>query len=349
MRRLVLCVLVVCGAALATGGKAAKAVPPGFFGVVPQAPLSADDLDRMQGAVGTLRVPIYWSECEPEPGVYDFTATDALVGAAAQRGIRVLPFIYGTPRWLSPVQSRPPLAAAASSAWARFLRVLVGRYGMHGSFWDARSGPRRPIRIWQIWNEPNFLLFWRPHPSPRGYARLLAVSARAIRSRDRDARVLAAGLAPVGAGLTPWNFLYDLYQVPGAKRSFDIVAIHPYASTMKRMSAQIKVARAVMRNAGDADKPLIISEVGVASGGAQPSSFVLGPTGQADFLSNAFALLLEQRRRWHIAGVDWFTWQDAVEPNSYCSFCQGAGLLDVEGRPKPSWTAFRRAVAGAVR
>lgn len=329
--------------------RAARLVPPSFFGVVPQAPLSPTDLDRMKGVVGTLRVPIYWSECEPQPGVYDLAAVDALVGAAAERGIRVLPFVYGTPPWLSPSMARPPLSAAASRAWARFLRVLVGRFGQHGSFWAARTGPRLPIRSWQIWNEPNFLLFWRPRPSPRGYAKLLAVSSRSIHSRDRDAKVVAAGLAPVGAGLTPWDFLYDLYQVPGAKSNFDVVAIHPYASTLRRMVAQVKVARAVMRNAGDARKPLLLSEVGVASGGDQPSSFVLGPAGQASFLSNAFSLLLKERQRWHVAGVDWFTWQDTPTLNPYCSFCQGAGLLDVAGRPKPAWTAYRRAVAGAVR
>jgi len=273
---------------------------------------------------------------------------DAIVCAAAQRGIRVLPFVYGTPPWLSSVPARPPLGLAASAAWSRFLRVLVGRYGQGGSFWAARTGPRRPIRSWQIWNEPNFLLFWKPHPAPAAYAKLLATSSRAIHSRDRGAKIVAAGLAPVGAGLTPWDFLYGLYQVPGAKQNFDVVAIHPYASTLRRMTAQVKVARAVMRNAGDAAKPLILSEVGVASGG-QPSSFVLGLTGQADFLSQAFSLLLKERQRWHIVGIDWFTWQDAASADPYCSFCQGAGLFDVEGHPKPAWTAYRRAVAGAVR
>jgi hypothetical protein len=294
-------------------------------------------------------VPVYWFECEPERGRYDFAAVDAMVGAAAERGIRLLPFVYGTPPWLSSVQARPPLSAVASGAWASFLRVLVGRYGKGGSFWAARTGPRLPIRSWQIWNEPNFLLFWKPRPSPRGYARLLAVSSRAIHSRDRGARIVAAGLAPVGAGMTPWDYLYALYQVPGAKRDFDVVAIHPYASTLRRMVAQVKVARTVMRNAGDFAKPLLLSEVGVASGGQPVSSFVLGLTGQADFLRQAFSLVLKERRRWHIAGVDWFTWQDQPTPNPYCSFCQGAGLFDVDGRAKPAWAAYRRAVAGAVR
>ncbi|MET0557403.1 MAG: hypothetical protein ABW065_01850 [Solirubrobacterales bacterium] len=348
------CLVTLASLAIPSSSSAARSstpagkVPPGFFGVVPQGPLSETDLNGMKGVVATLRVPVYWVDCEPEQGRYDFTTLDALVGSAAQRGIRILPYVYGTPAWLTSVPARPPLSGAASTAWASFLRVLVGRYGPGGSFWAARTGARLPIHSWQIWNEPNFVLFWKPKPSPRSYARLLAISSRAIRSRDRAAKIVAAGLAPVGAGLTPWDFLYGLYQVPDAKRNFDVVAIHPYASTLRRMTAQVKVARAVMRNAGDAAKPLIISELGVASGG-QRSVFVKGLAGQARFLSESFSLLLKERLRWHIAGIDWFTWRDSAAPNPYCSFCQGAGLFDVGGQPKPSWTAYKRAVAAAVR
>lgn len=342
--------LAAAGAAPAAAAPADAGVAPGFFGVVPQAPVSARDLGRMEGVVGTMRVPIYWPACEPLPGEFDFDELDGIVGAAAEHGVRVQPFVYGTPAWLSPDPARPPLgSAAARTAWAGFLRTLVARYGPRGAFWAGRSGRLPPIEQWQIWNEPNFLLFWHPHPSPPAYARLLAISARAIRSRDRGARIVAAGLAPVGAGLMPWTFLYRLYEVPGVKRSFDQVALHPYASTIARMTEQVRVVRAVMRDADDAGTPLLISELGVASWSGVHSAFVRGPAGQARFLREALSLLVAQRRRWRIAGVDWFTWQDLPSSDPYCSFCQGAGLFDLEDRPKPAWTAFRRVVAASVR
>jgi hypothetical protein len=136
--------------------------------------------------------------------------------------------------------------------------------------------------------------------------------------------------------------------VPGVRRAFDVAALHPYASTVGRMRAQILLTRGVMARAGDGAKPLLLSEVGIASIG-QPSVFVRGPAGQAGFLADAFSLLLEQRRRWRIAGADWFTWRDAAAHDPHCSFCQGAGLLDAEGRSKPAWGAFRRIVSRAVR
>lgn len=334
--------LVACSA----GSAAARGLPPGFFGVVSQAPLDAHQFDRMQGVVGTLRVPVYWHDCEPRPGEYDFVALDALVGEAARHGVRVLPFVYGSPAWLRGQPSRPPLGGAgARAAWASFLRVLVARYGPRGSFWGG--GGALPIRSWQIWNEPNFLLFWRPRPSPRGYARLLEISARAIRGRDAGARIVAAGVAPVGAGMPTWRFLRRMYRVRGARAASDAIALHPYSSTLAGTVAQIRAVRKVMAQAGDGRKPLLISELGVASWGSFPSSFVLGPDGQAQFVRGALGLLAAERRRWRIAGVDWFAWQDAPAADRRCSFCEGAGLFAAGGRAKPAWFAFRRAVAAA--
>lgn len=338
---------VLAGLLIAAPAAAAKPVPRQFFGVVPQGPPSAQDLDRMEGVVGTLRIPIYWFEAEPVSGALDLSRYDALIAAAAERGIRVLPFVCGTPPWIAPDPARPPLGSApARRAWATFLRRLVARYGPGGGFWDARA-KRLPIRSWQIWNEPNFKLFWRPRPSPRGYARMLKISARAIRREDPGAQIVTGGVAPVGGGFLPWVFLRRLYGVPGVRGSFDAAAVHPYATSVGRMRAQVSDARTIMDEAGDAGTPLVVSEFGVASQGAVESAFVLGERGQAGFAHDALRLLLAKRRAWRIAGAYWFTWQDGAAADPHCAFCEGAGLLDRAGRPKPAWWAFRGVAAGA--
>lgn len=336
----------VAGAATAVAASARNAPPPGFFGVVPQAPPTAADLAAMKGVVGTLRIPIYWSECEPAPGEYDFTAVDREIGAAAAHGIWLQPFVYGTPAWLAAEPARPPLGVRARTAWAAFLHVLVRRYGRGGSFWRGRSR-RRPVRLWQIWNEPNFVLFWRPWPRPAAYARLLRVSARAIRGADRRARIVLAGVAPVNAGIDTAVFLRRLFRVAGIGRDFELAAIHPYSATLPQLEDQLRRVRRAMAGAGLARRPLLVTEIGVASWGTYPSAFVKGLDGQAGFLRAAYSRLLEMRRRWRIAGVDWFTWQDAVRPDPRCAFCQGAGLFDLSDRPKPAWWALRRVVGGA--
>lgn len=334
---------------LSAGPATARPVPREFFGIVPQGPLTASDLDRMEGAVGTLRIPVVWSEVEPEAGVRDFQRFDELIAAAAERGIRVLPVVYGTPAWLAPQAARPPLGdGRAREAWAFFLHLLVSRYGRGGAFWGGRSR-RLPVHDWQIWNEPNFKLFWRPRPSPRGYAHLLAISARAIRHVDADARIFTGGVAPVGGGLLPWVFLRRLYRVPGVQSAFDVLAVHPYAPSVGQMRVQVRDARTVMDAAGDTGTPMVVSEFGVASQGVIPSAFVLGPEGQARFARDALRLLLSKRRAWGIVGADWFTWRDGLVPDRHCSFCEGAGLIDAEGRPKPAWGAFRRVAAAATQ
>jgi len=321
---------------------AAQAAPvsPGFFGVVPQAPLTSHDFARMRGVVKTIRMSIYWPECEPSPGVYDFRAVDRQVGAAAAAGIRVQPFVNGTPSWLAAEQARPPLGPRARKAWSRFLRVVVRRYGSQGEFWAGRK-PRAPMRLWQVWNEPNFALFWRPWPRPAAYARLLRISARAIRAADPRAKIVLGGVAPVHGGIGIGVFLRKLFRLPGVRRSFDIVAAHPYASSVPGVEYRLREARTAMVEAGIGNRPLLVTEMGVASSGDYPSAFVEGLDGQASFLRGAYTRLIEMRRRWRIVGVDWFTWQDAFQSDPQCAFCQGAGLVSLSGRPKPAWWALR--------
>jgi hypothetical protein len=349
VRRIALAALVAATLASSPPGPpsaaARSAVPREFIGVVPQGTLAAADFARMRGVVGTLRIPIAWSRVEPRAGELDFSGLDAIVSAAAAAGVRVSPFVYGTPAWLERDPARPPLSARAQASWAHFLGALVRRYGRGGDLW-AGAARTLPVRDWQIWNEPNFLLFWRPRPSPADYARLLRVSARAIHGVDRRARIVAAGLAPVEGGMLPWTFLRKLYSVPGVRGSFDVAAVHPYSSTLAGVTYQVRKARQVMSAAGDSRKPLLVSELGVASASPLPTGFDWGLRGQATFLRRAYRTLLGARGRWHIAGVDWYAWRDMSGPDPHCVFCEHAGLLDSTGRPKPAWRAFTQVAAG---
>jgi polysaccharide biosynthesis protein PslG len=320
---------------------ARPAAPKQFFGVVPQGPLSAADFTRMRGVVGTLRIPISWSRVEPRADEFDFSGVDAIISAAAGAGVRVLPFVYGTPAWLERDPARPPLSTRARASWTHFLGTLVRRYGPAGDLWDGAARPL-PVRSWQIWNEPNFLLFWRPRPSPSGYSRLLRISARAIRGIDRGAKIVAAGLAPVEGGMLPWTFLRKLYSVPGVRNSFDVAAVHPYSATLAGVTYQVRKARQVMAAAGDGRTALLVSELGVASASPLPTGFDWGLRGQATFLQRAYQMLLGARNRWHIAGVDWYAWRDMSGADPHCVFCEHAGLFDSDGQPKPAWRALLR-------
>lgn len=333
----VLGLLLAATPATAAPGRA----PAGFFGVTPQAPLNSGDLARMAPLDLTLRMPFYWFQLEPERGTYDFSSLDLAVGQAAAAGVRVLPFVTGSPAWMAGDAALPPLKGSRAKAWERFLRQLVARYGPDGYFWAGRRA-RQPIRRWQIWNEPNFRIFWHPRPSPGAYVKLLRRSGRVIRRSDPGAQIMAAGLAPVEGGLFPWEFLRRMYRVPQASQAFDLVALHPYSTSLGALEYQLRAMRRVMARAGDGSKPLLVTEIGVASGGRRPNPFDKGRRGQARFLAAAYDLMLENRRRWRLGGAYWFTWKDSADSDPHCVFCEFAGLFDVQGAAKPAWRTLRR-------
>ncbi len=334
---------------IAPAARAAGAQP--FFGVVPQATLGERDWERLGRTGLALRLPVRWYEVEPRRGEFDFTALDAAMAAAAAQGVRVMPQVGGSPGWVTADPARPPLGRADLATWSGFLRRLVDRYGPRGEFWRETSGPDVAVRRWQIWNEPNFPAFWL-HPSARDYVRLLRASAAAIRRQDPGAVILAAGLAPIERQPPPWEFLADLYRQPGARGAFDVVALHPYAASPAGLEYEIRMTRLAMAQGGDARTPLLISEVGVASQARVRTPFDRGPHGQARFLERSFSRLFAQRRQWRLAGAYWFAWQDGGS-DPICAFCEYAGLLDKDGRPKPAWGALKRVLAkfgaGAVR
>jgi len=322
-------------------------LPAGFAGVVPQGPLSSSDLDRI-GEVGLgLRVNVAWTSIEVRPGVYDFSALDAQIGAAADRGIEVLPMVYGTPAWLRPSAVHPPLGRHGLAAWHDFLFALVARYGHGGSFWESRER-RRPPRRWQLWIEPNFPNFWRPRPAPTAYAKLLHAGAAGVRAADRRARVVAAGLAPIERQPPAWEFLRRLYRVPGFRVDADLIALHPYSTTVGLLAQRVERMRAVMAAAGDARKPLLITEFGVASSSSIPTTMDRGPLGQARYLERAFARLARERR-WRVAGAYWYAFADNPTFDPGCQFCSYTGLFDTSGEAKPAWWALKRVLATATR
>jgi hypothetical protein len=317
-----------------------------FYGVISAEPLpGGSELARLgDGGVGTLRVNLAWAYVQSGPDApYDWSHYDQVVADAARNGIRVLATVYGSPGWVSPRAEIPPRGLSLFS-FAEFVQAAVERYGPNGSFWsDHHDLPRIPIADWQIWNEPNFSLFWKPAPDPRGYVELLRVFHDAAKGADRSARILLGGLFPTPENdPTMESFISQLYRL-GAASLFDAAALHPYAATPDDALRWVAELRALMRRFGDARKPIWITEVGWASGGA-PSGLTVDPERQAAYLSRAFMGAGAARDRLGIAGVVWYALKDTPGP-----FWPGhCGLFRLDGAPKPSWPAFARVAGGTA-
>jgi hypothetical protein len=332
---------------------AAQALPRGFFGIVPQTHVGKADTARMRsGGLETIRTAVGWSGIESSPrGGYNWAGLDELVGTAARGRLEVLPFLYSTPHWVSGDWRRLPVdGGRARRAWSAFVSAAVERYGRGGEFWSEHGPgsddplPYLPIRAWQIWNEENFFYFANP-ASPQRYARLLALSRRAVKRADPRADVVIGGLfgdpaAGPPRALDADDFLDRLYRVRGVKANFDAVALHPYAANTADLRRLVEGVRTTMVRHGDRRSGLYLTELGWGSQASSPVSFEVGLRGQARELRDAYRYLLANRGRLKLRQVDWFSWKDA--PGS-CSFCDSVGLFrqGAKFRPKPAWRALR--------
>jgi len=356
----------------------AQALPAKFWGVVPQTSFGEEHFERLaRGGVESVRVSLGWADLQPQPnGPIQWGGVDSLVEKAALSGVDVLPTISGAPTWAIPTArvqggggakapARLPVTGAAAGGWRSLLIQAVERYGPDGQFWATHPGvPVKPIRSWQIWNEPNFK-FFVARPNPAEYGKLVKLSYSALKAADPGAQLVLAGLfsQPLGGRfirvegkkkklLHPTSinyfasyFLEQMYKSnPGIKSRFSAVALHPYTETWKYLTPEIEEVRSVLTASHDAAKALWITELGWSSGPPRSNdAFAKGPAGQAAELRGAFRLLTAKAAIWRIKRLYWFSVEDA---KGYCNFCDGTGLFTEAFQPKKSWFEYVKFAGG---
>jgi hypothetical protein len=347
MRRLLFIPLALALLALmpSAAGSRTGLPPRGFIGMSPQGTTDASDYELMaEAGIMSVRLPMNWASMVPRaPERFDpnWDGFDEQMTLAAEQGLRVFPFVWGTPSWVSPnLGAEPVRSVRQRREWARFLRGAEYRYGPNGRFWRENPElPELPVRQWEIWNEENIVTFAK-EPDAGRFARLIEISGRLLHRADPGSTVILGGF--FGRPLqTPPNvqsgaFLSQLYRIPGIKSYFDGVALHPYVADAGAMEGELENLRRIMIFNGDRHTPIYITEMGWGSAGFE-SRWERGPYGQARELDRAFSILSSNRRRWDIGGVWWFSWADAF---GACQFCDSAGLLTSRREAKPSWYRF---------
>jgi len=355
VQRVTAAVVVASAVLCAAPAPAPARIPASFWGVNPVAVPTDTQVERIAaGGVGSIRVPLDWSSLQPTAGVGpQWASFDQLVEGPARQRLQALPVIWGSPSWVASRQLDLPIEPGQLKAWKPFLRAAVARYGPGGTFWaehaDGSSDPvpYKPIRIWQIWNEPNTFYFTNP-VSPAAYAKLVLASRAAISSVDPRARLILGGMFATPSQKPPRaysaaSFLDKLYQRKKMKRSFDGVALHPYARSADDMRPKIDSLRATMKANGDNRTGLWITELGWGSAAHGP--FQKGVKGQARELSRAFSILRAGRIRWRLKEVDWYSLTDDADPAADI-FRGNAGLFNAQFQPKPAWARFTAFAGG---
>ncbi len=328
--------------------------PRGFFGAIDFLPpnnLSQPQRDDMyelmhDSGVESVRSLFAWTNVETAKGTYNWTGLDRQVGLSASHGLTILATIQATPRWASTRPDRgdysiyPPRRL---SDLQDFIGALIARYGPKGAFWTANPAiPKRPIREWQIWNEPSASYFLNVKNYRAYYPKMLKAGYKAVKKGDRKAKVVAAGLASFlqesGKKTFSWQDQAAFYK-RGIRKYFDVAAVHPFNKTVGAYVDALEEHRKVMKRYKDGRKPIYVTEF-----------TFLGSKGKLNSKNDYFGLEVsaaQQRKRLkatykafatkkklRVKKAFWYAWGSAYAPVSCDNggtdpTFQYAGLLSV--------------------
>jgi hypothetical protein len=379
--RLMLAALIALAAAPAAS--AAARVPYPFVGIAaggsvfePSVQLEREyDLMARSGAQ-SVRAVFHWGASQPygswdavpdaerprfrdEDGVpTDWSFIDRQVAAAARRRMTILPVVEIAPPWAArhPGQDNSPPRSA--DEFARFARASARRYGPGGSFWSEHQElPARPVREWQLWNEPSLTRYWSDRPWEADYVALVRTARAAVREVDGGARIVLAGFPNES-----WESLEAVYE-SGGRGAFDVVAVHPFTARVAGVATIVRLNRRVMRRRGDGRKPIMVTETSWSStlGRGKPFAnersnppWQTTERGQAVKVRRVFRLLARERRRLRIERVYWFTWISNDRHAGDAFDYSGLRRLTADGRlrTKPAlraYTSVARALRGCRR
>ncbi|MET7694874.1 cellulase family glycosylhydrolase [Streptomyces sp. NPDC005483] len=313
--------------------------------------------DAAELGVRWVRVDLSWRNIQPDSSVqFLWERFDRVVDAARTRGLDVLPTISYTPRWAadpncgSTSQTCPP---ADNAQFAEFARQAAARYAPRG------------VHTWEIWNEPNIKPFWHTGPDADRYAKLLAVTAPAIRAVDPTAYLLLGGLAAVDTipsrqYVSHQTFLAELGR-RGALKQVNAISYHPYTYPLLPSTETATGTRfqeidrtpdnlvAILKRYGKPDMPIWLTETGAptwSTGKAADSEDAQG-TDHATLQLQAKIAADMVPASAAIPSVDvvfWYSYQDGEPENATSRKSRHYGLTYYGGLRKPAFEALEKAI-----
>ena len=336
----------------ATADAAKRKVPAKFYGTMWDkeiADASPEIYDQQfakmaVNGVEAARVIFSWNLAQEQQGQTTYRFTDPMIEYAARHGIEPLPVVTYAPPWARVEPNELGSAPSNYQAYADYLKLLIARYGPGGQFWKEKPGvPYRPVRIWQLWNEPGVQYQWSPQADwPRKYGELLKLGYATVKQADPGAKVVMAGLANAS-----WEEIAALYEQGAINGNFDIAAVHYFTKAASQFLEVSKRFRAAMDAHGGRSVPIWWTEAGGSASKGRINSpgnehFQTTDKDLARQLTKAYDLFVKNRNKLRIQRVYWYTWSS--------SYSQSAGAFDFSGMnvfdgrrvsPKPSLAAYR--------
>jgi hypothetical protein len=272
---------------------------------------------------------------DPNDPAYRWPAdVDTAYGAGRRYGFQLALMIRGTPKWANGGRA-PAWVPNDVQDYADFAIAAAKRYAK--------------VKYWMIWGEPSRAANFQPEgptAAPAAYSLLLDRAYGALKSVRRSIKVIGGMTFHIQAK----GFLKGMRLPDGMPPRLDWFGHNPF--TGRRPNLRNRVYYPGLRDMSDTDayireirkhwrprrvKPkLWISEFCVASDRANYAfAFHVSRTTQGSWL--AAALRIAHNHPW-IAAFGWWNLQDGPDPDGIT-----CGLLDANGRPKPSYSAYRKA------
>ena len=286
-----------------------------------------------ESGVGWTRDDFSWERIEPVKGDFHWDRTDRAVAAAQASGLRTLGLIAYCASWARAIPGEYTSPPRDVRDYADFVYRVVSRY-------------KDRVRHWELWNEPDSPVFWKPKPDAAEFAALLKAGYEAAKRADPDCVVMPAGLLVGMNHWDQWGYLDELFSA-GVLGHFDRFAWHAYCdpNSPERGQYAERTRSLVDRLRGHGFTGSVwLTEEGWHTHGVK-SPRIVSEEQQADYLVRAHVLALST------PGVEtffWFLFRDGGNREDDPE--QSYGILHPDSTPKrafPAYAAMTRLLRGA--
>jgi len=278
------------------------------------------------GGGDVARTGMYWDAVEQDsPSGRYWAPFDGIYAQMHALGIRPLWVLEAAPCWAQAGECQRG-AHPSSDHLDEFAAFAV------------RVAKRYPDSLGlEVWNEPNWSLYWGGDPDPQQYGQMVADVATAVHQDAPGVPVITGGLSPhinSGGGAMGYaEFLSQAYQTGGPQLA-DAIGTHPYPNRryvedyLGNIRVNLYRYLQVMQEFGDGAKPMWVTETGTST--TEDDGF------NADQQADALAKMYTQFRR--IENIPVVIFHRFVDQPGYWKVNErGFGVIDAGGNPKPAY------------
>lgn len=313
--------------------------------------------DAVDLGVTWIRADLSWTNIQPDgESQYLWERFDRVARAAQQRDLKVLATLGYTPQWsrdLACASEGATCPPASNARFAQFVGEAVSRYSEMG------------VHTWQIWNEPNISGFWAGGADPERYAEMVKETSKAIRAADPDSFVLLVSLANAATTTsrrqTPADFLDNVLE-RGVGDHVDGISFQAFSHGMllstktgdspyEQVTGVRRSLTAVLARHEKTDLEIWLTETGAPTDGRGAVADRERPGVETSHVTLAHQariatdMIKAADELTPVTKVFWYGHRDVKTPEANAGTWAYYGLIDYAGERKPSFDAYRDAIA----